>query len=406
MKLKKIALAIVVFTLTSCNGQPSKKVETLDAVSFSKKIEATPNPQILDVRTPEEYAAEHIERAQNVNWLSNDFVTNASKYDKSKPVFVYCKIGGRSHQAAEKLAQLGFTQIIELEGGFLKWDAAGLSKPSAKRVGITKEQSANLLNSGDSLVSANGSLIPVRFNGPKDSFSHLGKYVVVEGYKTLSFLTKDRKSLDERTPGEFQFKQSEHGVIYKSVASTEKTPNMTFSALVKFNRGTQSITIFDGFDNISNTGLVISCTISDVSGLANTTIHVNINGETHNFQIGEIQFDSWYSLIVPVSSQYGQLEVSVYGFSRDQANIKNYNGITKVFNRAISIGKFSFVTTQNWSLPAANYSICNVRLFNTMIQEEDHEFVISQLFVRDESSLELIDNARPRLNVPFIAINR
>ncbi|MEY4963384.1 MAG: hypothetical protein RLZZ323_703 [Bacteroidota bacterium] len=147
MKLKKIALAIVVFTLTSCNGQPSKKVETLDAVSFSKKIEATPNPQILDVRTPEEYAAEHIERAQNVNWLSNDFVTNASKYDKSKPVFVYCKIGGRSHQAAEKLAQLGFTQIIELEGGFLKWDAAGLSKPSAKRVGITKEQYANLLNS-------------------------------------------------------------------------------------------------------------------------------------------------------------------------------------------------------------------------------------------------------------------
>lgn len=147
MKLIKIAIAIVVFTLTSCNGQPSKKVETLDAVSFSKKIEATPNPQILDVRTPEEFAAEHIERAQNVNWLSNDFVTNASKFDKSKPVFVYCKIGGRSHQAAEKLAQLGFTQIIELEGGFLKWDAAGLSKPSAKRVGISKEQYATLLNS-------------------------------------------------------------------------------------------------------------------------------------------------------------------------------------------------------------------------------------------------------------------
>ncbi|WP_374506400.1 thioredoxin domain-containing protein [Flavobacterium sp.] len=147
MKLKKIAIAIIVFTLTSCNGQPSKKVETLDAVSFSKKIEATPNPQILDVRTPKEFAAEHIERAQNVNWLSNDFVTNASKFDKSKPVFVYCKIGGRSHQAAEKLAQLGFTQIIELEGGFLKWDAAGLSKPSAKRVGISKEQYATLLNS-------------------------------------------------------------------------------------------------------------------------------------------------------------------------------------------------------------------------------------------------------------------
>lgn len=147
MYLKKIAITIVIFTLVSCNGQPSKKIETLDAVSFSKKIQATQNPQILDVRTPEEYATEHIERAQNVNWLSNDFVTNASKYDKSKPVFVYCKIGGRSHQAAEKLAQLGFIQIIELEGGLLKWNAAGLSKPTEKWIGITQKEYANLLNS-------------------------------------------------------------------------------------------------------------------------------------------------------------------------------------------------------------------------------------------------------------------
>lgn len=271
---------------------------------------------------------------------------------------------------------------------------------------IFKSWQANLIRTGDSLVSANDTLIPVKMNGPKDSFSHLGKYVVVEGYKSLSLLPKDRKSLEEKTPGTFQFKQSEHGVIYKSVASTEKTPNMTFSAMLKFNRGTQTISIFDGFDNILNQGLVISCSLQDASGLAITTVHVNINGTTYNFQVGELQFDTWYSLIVPVSAQYGQLEVNVYGFVRDQANVKNYSGITKIFNGSANPGKFSFVTTQNWALPAANYSITNIRLFNTMVQEEDHEFIISQLFVRDESMLELIDNARPRLNVPFIAINR
>ena len=265
---------------------------------------------------------------------------------------------------------------------------------------------ANLLNTGDSLVSSSGTLIPVKFNGPKDSHSHLGKYVVVEGYKSLSLLQKDRKSLEERVDGEFQFKQSEHSVVYKAVASTTNTPNMTFSALVKFNRGTQTITLFDGFDNILNQGMVISCSLVDSSGLANTTVYVNINGTVSSFQIGELQFDTWYSIIVPVSSQYGQLEVNMYGFAKDPSNVKNYNGIIKVFNQAVSIGKFSFQTTQNWALPAANYSICNIRLFNTMIQEEDHEFIISQLFVRDESTLELIDNARPRLNVPFIAINR
>ena len=271
---------------------------------------------------------------------------------------------------------------------------------------IFKSWQANLLRTGDSLVSSTGTLIPVKMNGPKDSFSHLGKYVVVEGYKSLSLLEKDRKSLDERTPGNFQFKQSEHGVIYKSVASTDKTPNMTFSAMLKFNRGTQTISVFDGFDNIQGKGMVISCSLVDSSGLAVTTIHVNINGTVYNFQVGELQFDTWYSLIVPVSAQYGQLEVNVYGFAKDQANIKNYNGLVKIFNGTATPGKFSFVTTQNWALPAANYSITNVRLFNTMVQDEDHEFIISQLFVRDESMLELIDNARPRLNVPFIAINR
>jgi hypothetical protein len=70
------------------------------------------------------------------------------------------------------------------------------------------------------------------------------------------------------------------------------------------------------------------------------------------------------------------------------------------------MGKFSFVTESPWAVPGGNYSITNIRLFNTMVQDEDHEFVISQLFVRDESMLELIDNARPRLNSPFIAINR
>lgn len=147
MKLQKIALALLVFVLASCNGQTQKNSKLIDPVAFKKEIAATPNAQILDVRTPEEYASEHLQNAKNVNWLSADFVANTSKYDKSKPVFVYCKSGGRSHKAAEKLGELGFTNIIELEGGILKWDAAGLSKPAEKWIGITQKEYADLLNS-------------------------------------------------------------------------------------------------------------------------------------------------------------------------------------------------------------------------------------------------------------------
>jgi thioredoxin len=147
MKLQKIALALLVFALASCNGQTQKNSKLIDPVAFKKEIAATPNAQILDVRTPEEYASEHLQNAQNVNWLSPDFVANTSKYDKSKPVFVYCKSGRRSHLAAEKLAELGFTTIIEMEGGILKWTSEGLSKPDEKRIGITQKEYADLFNS-------------------------------------------------------------------------------------------------------------------------------------------------------------------------------------------------------------------------------------------------------------------
>lgn len=133
--------------IVSCNGQSSKKIESIASEAFAEKIKTTPNAQILDVRTPEEFASEHIDKAVNVNWLADDFVANTANLDKSKPVFVYCKSGGRSAKAAAKLAELGFTNIYELQGGILKWSAAGLSKPSEKIIGMTNQEYAELLNS-------------------------------------------------------------------------------------------------------------------------------------------------------------------------------------------------------------------------------------------------------------------
>ncbi|MFV5695041.1 thioredoxin domain-containing protein [Flavobacterium sp. LB3P122] len=147
MKFHSICLIVLSFVVLSCTGQTSKNIKTIEAKAFAEKIAATPNTQILDVRTPEEFASEHIDNAKNVNWLSTDFVTNTAKLDKSKPIFVYCKSGGRSQNAAEKLNQLGFTTIYQLAGGILKWDAAGLAKPSDKIIGMCSQEYAELLNS-------------------------------------------------------------------------------------------------------------------------------------------------------------------------------------------------------------------------------------------------------------------
>ena len=147
MKSQILTLVFISFLFIRCQGQPSKTVQTIDVKTYAEKLKTTENPQLLDVRTPEEFSAEHIDNATNVNWNSDDFVTKASKYEKTKPVFVYCKVGGRSAQAANKLAEMGFKEIYNLEGGILKWNATGMSKPSDKIIGMCSQEFNELLKS-------------------------------------------------------------------------------------------------------------------------------------------------------------------------------------------------------------------------------------------------------------------
>jgi rhodanese-related sulfurtransferase len=49
------------------------------------------------------------------------FESEIQKLDKTQPVYVYCRSGARSQKAAEKMVEMGFTQVIDLEGGYLSW---------------------------------------------------------------------------------------------------------------------------------------------------------------------------------------------------------------------------------------------------------------------------------------------
>jgi rhodanese-related sulfurtransferase len=114
-------LFIIGLFFTSCLGQHSDKYQSIDAKEFSTLINKEQNVQLLDVRSPAEYADSHIEKAVNVNWNGDDFTTEAQKFNKVKPVYVYCMSGGRSKKASDKLHELGFKTIIELGGGISEW---------------------------------------------------------------------------------------------------------------------------------------------------------------------------------------------------------------------------------------------------------------------------------------------
>ena len=158
MKSHIITLLFVSFLFVSCQGQPSKTVQIIDSKTYSEKLKTTENPQLLDVRTPEEFSVEHLENAKNVNWNGTDFVANAEKLDKSKPVFLYCKVGGRSAQAANKLAELGFKEIYNLEGGIMKWTGNKTTETASKANGTSKTDFDKIINS-DKKVMINFSAV-------------------------------------------------------------------------------------------------------------------------------------------------------------------------------------------------------------------------------------------------------
>ena len=78
------------------------------------------NEIVLDVRTPEEYAEAHIPGAINVpnETIGDDAI--AELPDKAQLIMVYCRSGNRSKQAAQKLADQGYTNVVEF-GGINDW---------------------------------------------------------------------------------------------------------------------------------------------------------------------------------------------------------------------------------------------------------------------------------------------
>jgi thioredoxin len=142
-----LGLSVVLF-FAACNGSGSKDGYTSGNVQqFDSVINASSNEQIVDVRTPEEYAEGHIQGAQNIDWKNAEFAINVGALDKSKPVLVYCQSGNRSKQAAEYLTNNGFTTVYELDGGISSWTEAG--KPTEKM------DEADMLASGVSLDQYN-----------------------------------------------------------------------------------------------------------------------------------------------------------------------------------------------------------------------------------------------------------
>ncbi|MFC5684082.1 rhodanese-like domain-containing protein [Flavobacterium sp. MAHUQ-51] len=128
MKFKPLLTLVILFTIISCQSQTSESIKTIKVTAFAKEIKSSKKPQLLDVRTPTEYTEGHIDNALNIDWQGSHFEHEVQKLDKNKAVYVYCRSGKRSLKASEKLAELGFKKIYNLDGGFLQWTSENQKK--------------------------------------------------------------------------------------------------------------------------------------------------------------------------------------------------------------------------------------------------------------------------------------
>ena len=124
-----VSLVVGVTVITSCIGTKTttKDITPQEAFTLIQKNQNNPDFVIIDVRTPEEFAGEHIEQATNIDFYSETFRDTLNALDKNKTYLIYCQVGGRSGSALDIMAELNFKEVYNILGGINQWKAEGLS---------------------------------------------------------------------------------------------------------------------------------------------------------------------------------------------------------------------------------------------------------------------------------------
>jgi len=139
MKSSIALLAAAAFLASPVFAEDAKPVAAAATAAVSKNVSPdeaqtllkdNPKVVVLDVRTPEEYAAGHIAGAKNVDFTAPDFAAKMAALEKTAPYLVHCAGGGRSGKTLDLIKDKGFVAIYHLNEGFKGWEKAG--KPVEK----------------------------------------------------------------------------------------------------------------------------------------------------------------------------------------------------------------------------------------------------------------------------------
>ena len=133
--LQLVLVVLAAVALAGCGGSSQDEAATVptatSGVVLASPEEAqalieTGGVKLLDVRTPEEFAAGHIAGAENVDFYAADFADRIDALDQGESYVVYCHTGNRSGKATALMADKGFASVTDVDGGIEAWTTAGL----------------------------------------------------------------------------------------------------------------------------------------------------------------------------------------------------------------------------------------------------------------------------------------
>lgn len=109
-------------------------IKTIPPQQLAELVQSGTSVDLIDVRTPVEFREIHVNFARNVPLDQLNAAKLAGEKNASnQPLYVICKSGSRGQQACEKLIAAGCASVINVEGGTMAWDQAGLPVVRGKK---------------------------------------------------------------------------------------------------------------------------------------------------------------------------------------------------------------------------------------------------------------------------------
>ena len=125
-------------TLKDMLAEARQEIPEQTPAEVKRRLDAGEPLALIDVRDPDEYRDGFIEPATNISRGFLEFRIGAAASDPKTPIVLYCQSGLRSMLSAKVLHDLGYENVVNLQGGFQRWAQSGL--PVVKDKPLTTEQ--------------------------------------------------------------------------------------------------------------------------------------------------------------------------------------------------------------------------------------------------------------------------